>query len=223
MKGYYEQKLSAQRLRRCYEIASPRVRQYFESELSHVLARIKPGDSVLDLGCGYGRVMPRLAEKAGFVFGIDSSYASLMMARETIAGISNCVLAAMNALHLSFKNNIFDVVICIQNGISAFHVDQTELIRESIRVARPGGTVLFSSYSGKFWDHRLEWFQMQADEGLLGEIDFEKTGNGVIICKDGFKATTVGPEGFRELTSGLGVDIKIVEVDNSSLFCEIYP
>jgi len=62
---------------------------------------------------------------------------------------------------------------------------------------------------------------VQADEGLLGEIDFEKTGNGVIICKDGFKATTVGPEGFRELTSGLGVDIKIVEVDNSSLFCEI--
>jgi len=221
MKGYYEQKLSAQRLRRCYEIAPPRVRQYFESELSHVLARIKPGDSVLDLGCGYGRVMPRLAEKAGFVCGIDSSYASLTMARETIEGISNCVLAAMNALQLSFKRNAFDVVICIQNGISAFHVDQRELIRESLRVARPGGTVLFSSYSGKFWDHRLEWFQMQADEGLLGEIDHVKTGNGVIICKDGFKATTVDSEGFRELTSGLGANVKTVEVDNSSLFCEI--
>lgn len=221
MKGYYEQKLSAQRLRRCYEIAPPRVRQYFESELSHVLAGIKPGDSVLDLGCGYGRVMPRLAEKAGFVYGIDSSYASLTMARKTIAGISNCVLATMNALKLSLKKNVFDVVICIQNGISAFHVDQRELIRESVRVARPGGTVLFSSYSGKFWDHRMEWFQMQADEGLLGEIDFEKTGNGVIICKDGFKATTVGPEGFLELTSGLGLDVKTIEVDNSSLFCEI--
>lgn len=221
MKGYYEQTLSAQRLQRCYEIAPPRVRQYFESELSHVLEKIKPGDNVLDMGCGYGRVMPRLAKKAGFVFGIDNSLASLIMAQETIEGISNCGLAAMNALQLSIKKNTFDVVICIQNGISAFHVDQKELIRESIRVAGPGGTVLFSSYSDKFWGHRLEWFQMQADEKLLGEIDFEKTGNGVIICKDGFKATTVGPKGFRELTSGLGVDIKTVDVDNSSLFCEI--
>lgn len=221
MKGYYEQKLSAQRLRRCYDVASPRVRQYFESELSHVLEKIKPGDRVLDLGCGYGRVMPRLAEKAGMVYGIDSSYASLTMARETVEGIPNCVLVTMNALHLSFEKNTFDVVVCIQNGISAFHVDQKELIRESIRVVRSGGTVLFSSYSPKFWDHRLEWFQKQAEEGLLGEIDYEKTGNGIIICKDGFKAVTVGPEGFRELTSGLGAEVKMVEVDNSSLFCEI--
>jgi hypothetical protein len=117
--------------------------------------------------------------------------------------------------------NSFDGVICIQNGISAIHVDQKDLIQESIRVTKPCGLVLFSTYSEKFWDDRLHWFQLQADAGLLGEIDYEKTGDGVIICKDGFKATTVSPEQFLKLISGMNVQATIVEVDESSIFCEI--
>jgi 2-polyprenyl-6-hydroxyphenyl methylase/3-demethylubiquinone-9 3-methyltransferase len=100
-------------------------------------------------------------------------------------------------------------------------VDQKELIKESLRVTKQKGIVLFSSYSGKFWKHRLEWFQLQTDSGLLGEIDYEKTRNGVIICKDGFKATTVDREQFLSLISHLGVKASIVEIDESSVFCEI--
>jgi 2-polyprenyl-6-hydroxyphenyl methylase/3-demethylubiquinone-9 3-methyltransferase len=221
MEGYYKEKLSAKRLKRCYDIASPRVQQYFECELNHVLSKINPGDRVLDLGCGYGRIMPELARKAGMVVGIDNSHAGLVMAREILYGIPNCLLAEMNAVQQGFAENTFDVTVCIQNGISAFHVDQKELIKESIRVTRPGGIVLFSSYSDKFWQYRLEWFYRQAGEGLLGEIDPEKTGNGVIVCKDGFTATTVGPSGFNELTDNLHVKVCVVEVDESSVFCEI--
>jgi 2-polyprenyl-6-hydroxyphenyl methylase/3-demethylubiquinone-9 3-methyltransferase len=223
MQGYYEKKLSAERLKKCYEIAPPRVRQYFASELSHVIEKIDPGDTVIDLGCGYGRILPELAQKAGMVIGIDNSGSSLFLAKETINGIPNCLLVQTNGVQLSFLEDTFDVVVCIQNGISAFHVDQKELIRESIRVTQPGGTALFSSYSDKFWNNRLEWFQMQADAGLLGEIDYEKTREGLIICKDGFKATTVGSSQFLSLTSDLAVEVKIVEVDDSSLFFEITP
>lgn len=222
MKGYYEDKLAARQLKQCYEIALPRVRQYFDAEMTHVLEKIKPGDKVLDLGCGYGRTLPALAEKAGTVVGLDSSGSSLMQARETIAEISNCVLVKASAVDMNFPDGLFDVTVCIQNGISAFHVDRKELIRESLRVTKPGGIVLFSSYSEKFWEHRLEWFRMQAAAGLLGEIDEEKTGDGVIICKDGFKATTVGRSEFSALSADLDAEVNIVEVDESSLFCEIH-
>jgi len=221
MKAYYQEKLAAERLKKCYEIASPRVKQYFSSELAHVLGKIAIDDKVLDLGCGYGRVLPQIAQKAAVVLGIDNSNSSLMLAQEKIRDIPNCSLVAADALRPGFKENVFDVVACIQNGISAFHVDQKELIKESLRVTKPGGIILFSSYAEKFWPHRLEWFRMQAGAGLLGEIDFEKTGDGVIICKDGFKATTVGPSQFLALTSDLSVEVSIVEVDESSIFCEI--
>ena len=221
MTGYYNDKLSAKRLKRCYEIAPPRVYQYLEAEENHVLEKVRPGDMVLELGCGYGRILPRLAQKAGRVIGIDNSIASLQLGKEIVGQISNCHLLCMDAVQLAFRDRVFDCVVCIQNGISAFHVDQQDLVRESLRVTKPGGTVLFSSYSDGFWRDRFYWFQLQSEAGLVGEIDYEKSGDGVIVCKDGFTATTVRPRQFLSLTAGLNADTRIVEVDETSLFCEI--
>jgi len=221
MKDYYSDKLSAERLQRVYEIAPTRVKQYFKAEVDHVLQKIHEQDLVLELGCGYGRILPSLAKKARSVFGIDTSFSSLLLGKELYGSYSNCFFAQMNAVQLSFPNNAFDVVVCIQNGISAFHVNQKELIHESLRVTKSNGIVLFSSYSEKFWNDRLKWFQLQSDAGLLGEIDYEKTINGNIVCKDGFTATTVGKDQFKTLTSDIdNVIVNIEEVDDSSLFCQ---
>jgi ubiquinone/menaquinone biosynthesis C-methylase UbiE len=221
MDNYYIETLSAERLQRCYEIVSPRVQQYLDTELNFVLEKIHPGDVVLELGCGYGRILPALARKARWVVGIDNSASSLLYGQTFLRNTPNSLLIQMDASQLAFIAKTFDVVVCIQNGISAFHTDQKSLMRESIRVTKQGGTILFSSYSEKFWHHRLEWFRRQSDEGLLGEIDYNKTKEGVIVCKDGFTATTVGREKFLELTSELDVDVKIQEVDDSSVFCEM--
>ena len=222
MTNYYSEKLSSGKLKRVYEIATQRVQQYLDAELEHVLKKIRPFDSVLELGCGYGRIFPSLSKKSKSVFGIDTSFSSLQLGKEMFGNISNCFFARMNAVQLAFPDNTFDVVIGIQNGISAFHVNQSELIRESIRVTKSGGTVFFSSYSEKFWKHRLEWFQLQSEAGLLGEIDFEKTCDGTIVCKDGFTATTVSAQSFHELTADKkNISIRTEEVDESSIFCEI--
>ncbi len=221
MSSYYEDRLSAERLKRCYDIASPRVQKYLEAEIAYVLEEIRPGDIVLELGCGYGRIFPALAEKAGTVIGIDVSLASLVLASQMLASFTNCRFFNVQAVQLSFHDGVFDCVICIQNGISAFHVEQQELVRESVRVTKPGGKVLFSSYSDKFWEERLKWFQAQSEANLLGEIDYERTGDGVIVCKDGFTATTVRPDDFLALAGELNMEAKIEEVDESSIFCEI--
>jgi ubiquinone/menaquinone biosynthesis C-methylase UbiE len=218
---YYSDRLNSEKLRRVYEIAPPRVRQYLEAEIQHILRRMTDRSVVLELGCGFGRVLTPLAQKAGELCGIDTSIASLRLARNILLEYDNVYLAQMNAAHLAFRDHCFDLVVCIQNGISAFHVDQRQLMQESIRVTRPGGQVLFSSYSDKFWQDRLHWFELQAQHGLLGEIDYEKTGNGVIVCKDGFTATTVNEAGFSELTRELEADVRFLDVDQSSLFCEI--
>ncbi|TAK65163.1 MAG: class I SAM-dependent methyltransferase [Bacteroidetes bacterium] len=221
MSDYYSRHLSADRLQRVYEIASPRVKQYFEAEISYAQQKIQPNDMVLELGCGYGRVLPSLAHCARLVVGIDTSLSSLMLGQKLLKGYSNCLLLQMDASKLSFLDATFDIVLCIQNGISAFHVDQRKLIQESIRVTKPGGSLLFSSYSEKFWQYRLEWFQRQSDEGLLGEIDYERTKNGLIVCKDGFTATTVTGEQFLALAKDLPVESKIIEVDDSCIVCEM--
>jgi len=221
MSEYYAEKLAAESLRRCYEIATPRIRQYLRAELDHALGFISPGDSVLDLGCGYGRTLPELAARAATVDAIDNAPASIAMARRTVAGLANVALHEMDAAALLFEDNRFAVVLGLQNGISAFHRDPATLLREALRVCRPGGTVLFSTYAAAFWPPRLEWFRLQSAAGLLGEIDWGKTGHGVIACKDGFTATTVSAEQFRFLAAGLPAALTLNEIDGSSLFCEL--
>ncbi len=221
MKDYYAERLSTERLKKCYDIAPPRIRQYLRAETDFVLSRLCPGDLVLDLGCGYGRIIPQLAAKAKLVVGIDTSRSSLLLGKKYLHGIPNCFLLGMNAVRMGFFEGAFDAVVCIQNGISAFHVSPFRLLRESLRVTRDNGIVLFSSYSDRFWEYRLEWFRRQAEEGLIGEIDFKKTGHGVIVCKDGFKATTFTPSQFRSLASKFKGSVEVVEVDESALFCVI--
>ncbi|MFX0182117.1 MAG: class I SAM-dependent methyltransferase [Candidatus Hodarchaeota archaeon] len=218
-KSYYSEKLSALRLKRCYEIASPRIKQYLEAEIRYVLKNhIKPMDTVLELGCGYGRFLIRLAQVARKVCGIDISKDSLKLAEEFLSEYSNVELFEMNVKSLKFPDQMFDVVIAIQNGISAFHVNPHDLIRESLRVAKDGGKVLLSSYSEKIWEERLNWFLEQSKEGLLGEIDLKKSEKGIIVCKDGFKATTYTSQDFMKLSSELLLEATIEEVDNSSIF-----
>lgn len=219
--SYYRSRLAAEKLKICYAIAAPRVRQYLEAEIQHVLAEIAGARLVLELGCGYGRVLKRLAPAVPLAVGIDNSLDSLLCAAEELAGLDNCRLLCMDAAAIAFRDDRFDCVICIQNGISAFHVDRLTLMSESLRVCRPGGFALFSSYSPKFWEHRLEWFEQQSAHGLLGPIDYARTGNGSIVCTDGFTASTCTPDEFRRLAAALDTTATITEIDDSSIFCRL--
>jgi SAM-dependent methyltransferase len=173
---------------------------------------------VLELGCGYGRVLSRLAERAGAVLGIDLSRESLALARRD-GGRAH--LAQMDALALGIRDAAFDVVVCVQNGVSAVGGDPRRLLAEALRVTRHGGRVFLSSYAEQFWEERLRWFELHAAHGLVGPIDYARTGAGTIVCHDGFRATTVTPAEFHALAAELGQAARVTEVDGSSVMCEI--
>ena len=221
MSDYYSKHLSAERLKLCYDLATHRVTQYLDAEVNFVRQKINAGDYVLELGCGYGRVLKTISTKTKYLFGIDNSLENLSFGQNKYLSTEDCHLSNMDAFRTGFQSKIFDLVFCVQNGISAFGGKPELLIKEAVRITKPGGSVLFSSYSDKFWNHRLEWFKIQADHNLIGKIDYDLTGDGIILCKDGFRASTFDKEKFELLTSGISNDIKIYEVDESSVFCEI--
>ena len=219
--NYYLKNLNTSKLERCYEIAPPRIQQLLTAEIDFVLTKLSKDDIVLDLGCGYGRVAIELIKTAKKIIGIDISQDNIELAKNLHHQNNNLEFYTMNAARLDFSANMFDVTICVQNGISAFKEDPYLLLSEALRVTKKGGVLLFSTYSDKIWQERLHWFQLQADEQLLGEIDYEQTKNGVIVCKDGFKAITYSREDFLKLASEFNVETNIYEIDNSTVFCEI--
>jgi len=218
---YYKEKLSAEKLLKCYEIAPSRIKQYLAAEIQFVISNIRGGDLALELGCGYGRVMRAVAPCVSMIVGNDVSRESLELAKSYMRPYRNYRLIQMDASDMALCPEAFDAVFCVQNGISAFGVDKKRLIAESIRVTKNNGTILFSSYSSKIWKERLAWFRRQSRYGLVGEIDEEKTRDGTIVCKDGFRANTVSGSQFAVLFREFGLNVSFHEVDESSIFCKV--
>jgi 2-polyprenyl-6-hydroxyphenyl methylase/3-demethylubiquinone-9 3-methyltransferase len=160
--NYYQKNLNASKLQKCYEVAPPRIQQLLRAEIDFILSKISIDDTVLDLGCGYGRVAIELAKHAKKIIGIDISQDNIELAKKLYQHIDNLEFYKMNAVELNFPADMFDVTICVQNGISAFKEDPYLLVAEALRVTKKGGTLLFSTYSDKIWHDRLHWFQIQA-------------------------------------------------------------
>ena len=218
--SYYREKLSADNLFRCYEIASPRIKQYLDAEIQFVISNLYGMNLVLELGCGYGRVAKAISPFVSEIIANDISRESLRLSASYMEGCKNPTVSLMDTSQMGFRSDTFDMVFCIQNGISAFGVNKKRLIAESIKVVRDKGVILFSSYSPKIWKARLEWFKLQSQAGLIGEIDEKKTCNGMIVCKDGFRSDTISGDQFNELFSEFGLNTSIIEVDESSIFCK---
>jgi 2-polyprenyl-6-hydroxyphenyl methylase/3-demethylubiquinone-9 3-methyltransferase len=226
MRGYYAGRLAAQRLRRVYEIAPPRVQRYLDAEIHHVLSRLPERGLVVELGCGYGRVALRLVAPGRRLVGIDTALESLVLASEARRlarlPLDGCQFVRMDAGVLGFREACVDAVVCVQNGICAFGIEPRLVLREAIRVTRPGGRILFASYADRFWPHRLEWFERQAAEALIGSIDYHRSRDGVIVCEDGFRAGIMSPEDFIRVCADFDSRPSITEVDESSVFCELH-
>lgn len=220
MDNYYAEKLNSKKLFQVYETKIPRVKQYLQAEIDFVKENLSNTQSVLELGAGYGRIIRELAPCCGSIVGIDISEESVELGKEYLKDYYNASIVAMDVHRIEFPKP-FDVILCLQNGLSAMRADST-VIHKILDNVAPGGTAYFSSYSTKFWDFRLKWFEEQASKELLGGIDYNKTKNGVIICKGGFEATTHSPEDFEKIGQELGYPYQVQEVDESSVFLIVH-
>jgi ubiquinone/menaquinone biosynthesis C-methylase UbiE len=105
---------------------------------------VRPGDRVLEVGCGTGVVLRDLASRVGArgaVTGLDRSRALLAVARRLCRGArgGRIRLRRGDAARLPFADARFDAALAIT---AILHVaDPLAVVRELVRVTRPGGRV----------------------------------------------------------------------------------
>lgn len=220
MDSYYADQMDASKLVGVYDTGLQRIKQYLHAEIDYVAQRLTGNETVLEVGAGYGRIMKILAPKAARVDGIDNSPEFISYGRQYLRDTPNCRLTLQDAHRLTIQGE-YDVVICLQNGLSAIKGRTYPLVARLMAALKAGGTLYVSTYSEGFWEHRLEWFREQADKGLLGKIDEVHTGNGIIVCEDGFQALTFTREDLALLGRETGYPYHIDEVDGSSTFLVI--
>jgi SAM-dependent methyltransferase len=121
---------------------------------------VQNGDTILDVGCGGGVTVARLAAMApeGKIYGVDYSAESVAASRkENSARIAlgqvEIVLGFVS--HLPFPDQMFDLVTAVETHY--FWPDLIADAREVLRVLKPGGTfaLIAEAYMGGKYDERL--------------------------------------------------------------------
>jgi ubiquinone/menaquinone biosynthesis C-methylase UbiE len=122
-------------------------------------ALIKPGDSVLDVGCGTGEVtlLTKTRAKAGKVYGIDPAPEMIAVAR---------IKAARKKLDIDFRVGVIESlpfpdssIDVVTSSLMMHHLPEDLKVRglaEIYRVLKPGGRLLIADFmrpTGSFINH----------------------------------------------------------------------
>lgn len=104
---------------------------------------VRPGDRVIDVACGSGKLAVELAAAVGptgRVTGVDLSPGMIEVARRTQRALTQLDFIVANALALPFDDGAFDAAT-IAFGLRNL-ADYEAGFRELARVVRPGGRVV---------------------------------------------------------------------------------
>ena len=122
---------------------------------------IRPGMTVVDVGCGRGIYHPLFKQRGARVIGIDRSIGMLTESDE------DCLAVAGDAQALPLPDAMCDRVAC--NHV-LYHVpDQALAMQELARIVRPGGRVVMATNGARNNQRMYEIARLAASD--LGRTD----------------------------------------------------
>lgn len=127
----------------------------YMGELEEVIDQFQPGMSVLELGCGTGRLCSRLVEGGCSVTGVDES-------SEMLTCLPPQVHAVQSQVETLNLRRTYDVVLLASHLINHPDMDVREaFVRGARRHLQPGGLLVLKR-------HNVEWLA-SAQVGLAGQ------------------------------------------------------
>lgn len=152
--------------------------------------RLGNARSILDVGCGEGRLTWYLVQQTGHeIIGVDLSRSGFRKAKRVAhqVGVGHLVRCVKSdARHLNFADGQFDVVIL---SYSLHHIeDAPSALREIRRVLNPSGTIVISEHEGKEGGTLGDCFQFTLAEVIkslakagFNDVSWERIESDVVL------------------------------------------
>jgi arsenite methyltransferase len=194
------------------------------------LARLNPGETVLDLGSGGGIDVLLSAKRVGptgKAYGLDMTDEMLALANENKrkAGVEIVEFLNGEIEHIPLPDESIDVII--SNCVINLSADKDAVLREAFRVLKPGGRFAVSDVVtrgemlAEIRESVLLWVGCIA--GALEETDYRNK-----LAVAGFRQVEIEPtrvyriEDAREFLSGRGLDVDALALQVDGKFMSAF-
>jgi SAM-dependent methyltransferase len=194
------------------------------------LAKLNPGETVLDLGSGGGIDVLLSAKRVGpggKAYGLDMTEEMLALARENQrkAGVENVEFLKGEIESIPLPDNSVDVVI--SNCVINLSADKGRVLREAFRVLRPGGRFAVSDVvtrgevPAEVRQSMLLWVGCIA--GALEENEYKR-----MLGAAGFDSIEVEPtrvydvEDARHFLTGEGINVDAIAPQVEGKFMSVF-
>ena len=153
---------------------------------------VPAGGVGLDVGCGSGALTIACAKRNpdAYMIGVDrwgadyASFSKALCERNAEAeGVSNMSFRKGDAVHLDYPDETFDAVTSnyVYHNISG--VDKQQLLRETLRVLRKGGTFVIHDLMSRVRYGNIERFAQQLRDEGYQEVELIRTDDGQFMSK----------------------------------------
>ena len=152
---------------------------------------IKPDDIVLDVGCGGGININRMAEKAKKIYGVDYSIESVKLSREVnrdLIGQGKVEVLEGDVQSLPFEDNTFDIITAFETVYFWPNIEKS--FGEVKRVLKTGGTFMMgmesngSDYIPMKISKKLIDMEVYSDDELTGFLKANDYSNITVYLRD---------------------------------------
>ena len=153
---------------------------------------ISPDDVILDIGCGGGMNINRMAQGAKKVYGVDYSIESVNLSKEVNEDLikeGRVEVHEGNVMDLPFEDNSFDIVTAFETVY--FWPDIVKSFGEVKRVLKPGGMFLIgceangtNNLAMKFFDKVID-MTFYEDKDLVGFLKSNDFNEITVYLRDG--------------------------------------
>ena len=133
-------------------------KKWLESEIKYLKETINKDASVLDIGCGGGRVLEVLYGVTKNMVGIDHDEEAIKLAKKNLGKYPEIKLLLAKAEKLPFEDNSFDFVICI-GTLSNLGDVKIQALNEMKRVVKKEGIIIVSCYAEDAFEERMKVYK----------------------------------------------------------------
>ena len=185
--------------------SSKLIQEFLDGEIEFITRYIRQNVSILEIGCGYGRLLKILADKSELLVGIDFSTRMVALSKQNLKEKKNVKIQLMEADYLKFKNSSFDYVVCLDNSFGNMPKIELDVLKEMKRVCKNRGGIIISVFSENAREVQMENYKRV---GLKGVQD-----DGIAIhTEEGFYSRRFTKQALRSLFEEAGLSCEIIKI-----------